>query len=626
MNDHRPAPENKSIFSQTQKNDASQLSQEIRPNLIELPEELEPFAPEWGSDVIAEVIRSLDLRYIALNPGASFRGLHDSFVNYLGNRNPQMLLCLHEEHAITIAHGYAKVTGRPMGAFLHSNVGLMHGTAGIFNAWCDRVPMMVLGATGTVDAAKRRPWIEWIHTAQDQGALVRDYTKWDAQPASIEAAAEALIRAKLISCTAPCGPVYVNIPNDIQEVFVKNPVLKTDVSAYAPTENGLPPSDRIAEIASILREARRPVILAGRVSRSSDDWRNRVELAERLNAEVLTDLRVGAAFPTEHPLHAAAPVLLFGENGAKVLREADVVLSLDWLDLGGAVRAAWGQKSPSHIVQVSQDIHAHRGWSMDHQSLSKTHAHLLCDPDRFVCALLPVLGVDRRGEVNQKTPSTVEPIITPDAEPLTVRSLGRVINYMIRDYTPTLSRLPLGWAADVHGFRDSLSYLGYDGGGAIGSGPGMAIGAALALRDHFPERLPVAVLGDGDFMMGCQAIWTAVRYGIPNLIVVCNNRSFFNDEVHQEQIAIARKRPISNKRIGMQIDGPLIDIAGLARAQGAFATGPVRNGVELSNALAEGISRVRAGEVVVIDAHVLPGYDPAMANAFKHGVSTLKEN
>ncbi len=624
MIDHQPAPDQKSTGSLPRQNDASQLPQISRPDFVELPAELEPFLPEWGSDVIADVIRSLDLRYIALNPGASFRGLHDSFVNYLGNRNPQMLLCLHEEHAVTIAHGYAKITGRPMGAFLHSNVGLMHGTAGIFNAWCDRVPMMVLGATGTVDAAIRRPWIEWVHTAQDQGALVRDYTKWDAQPASVEAAAEALVRAKLIACTAPCGPVYVNIPNEIQEGLVKNAVAPTDVSAYAPTEQGLPSSDRIAEIATLLRNAKRPVILAGRVSRSSDDWRNRVELAERLQAAVLTDLRVGAAFPTEHPLHAAAPVLLFGEGGAKVLREADVVLSLDWLDLGGAVRAAWGKKPPPCIVQVSQDIHVHRGWSMDYQSLSKTQAHLLSDPDRFVSALLPVLGVDRRGEGSPKSLSTVEPTTTPDSEPLTVRSFGRVINFMIRDHKTTLARLPLGWAADVHGFRDPLSYLGYDGGGAIGSGPGMAIGAALALRDHYPERLPVAVLGDGDFMMGCQAIWTAVRYGIPNLIVVCNNRSFFNDEVHQEQIAISRKRPVANKRIGMHIDGPLIDIAGVARAQGAFAMGPVRNGIELSDALAEGIRRVRSGEVVVIDAHVLPGYDPAMANAFKHGVSSSK--
>ena len=160
----------------------------------------------WGSDAIAAMLRALDIPYIALNPGASFRGLHDSLVNYLGNERPQLLLCLHEESAVAIAHGYAKASGRMMGVALHSNVGLMHATMAIFNAWCDRVPMLILGATGPWDAARRRPWIDWIHTSSDQGALVRDYTKWDNQPASIPAAYEALLRAAQIANTAPRGP------------------------------------------------------------------------------------------------------------------------------------------------------------------------------------------------------------------------------------------------------------------------------------------------------------------------------------------------------------------------------------------------------------------------------------
>jgi len=145
-------------------------------------------APAFGSDVVADALRATDIPYIALNPGASYRGLHDSLVNYLGNEQPQMLLCLHEESAVAIAHGYAKVTGKAMAAAVHSNVGLMHATMAFFNAWCDRMPMLVLGATGPVDAMKRRPWIDWIHTARDQGALVRGYTKWDDQPASPAAA------------------------------------------------------------------------------------------------------------------------------------------------------------------------------------------------------------------------------------------------------------------------------------------------------------------------------------------------------------------------------------------------------------------------------------------------------
>jgi thiamine pyrophosphate-dependent acetolactate synthase large subunit-like protein len=138
----------------------------------------------WGSDVAAQMMRRCGLPYVSLNPGASYRGLHDSLVNHLGNRDPGIILCLHEDHAVAIAHGYAKATGEPMGCVLHSNVGLMHGMMSLYNAWCDRVPMFVLGATGPLDAAERRPWIDWLHTSRDQGALIRSFIKWDDQPSS----------------------------------------------------------------------------------------------------------------------------------------------------------------------------------------------------------------------------------------------------------------------------------------------------------------------------------------------------------------------------------------------------------------------------------------------------------
>ncbi len=138
----------------------------------------------WGSDIPARMLRRLGVPFIALTPGASYRGFHDSLVNHLGNERPEMILCLHEEHAVAIAHGYAKATGRALAVALHSNVGLLHGSMAIFNAWADRVPMLILGATGPVDAAQRRPWIDWLHTTQDQGALIRHFTKWDDQPGS----------------------------------------------------------------------------------------------------------------------------------------------------------------------------------------------------------------------------------------------------------------------------------------------------------------------------------------------------------------------------------------------------------------------------------------------------------
>src|SRR5207249_7582205 len=215
----------------------------------------------WGSDAIAELLRALEIPYIALTPGASFRGLHDSLVNHLGNTRPELLLCVHEESAVALAHGYAKVTGRPLAVIAHANVGLMHATMAIFNAWCDRVPMIVLGATGAVDAVRRRPWIEWIHTARDQGALIRNYTKWDDQPSSIGAAQEALLRANMIAQTAPRGPVYINLNLELQEDEIAAAPPRTETARFTPPPPLEPAGRSLFEAADLLARAQRPVIL-----------------------------------------------------------------------------------------------------------------------------------------------------------------------------------------------------------------------------------------------------------------------------------------------------------------------------------------------------------------------------
>src|SRR5438067_13369976 len=214
-------------------------------------------AAAFGSDVIADTLRALDIPYIALNPGASYRGLHDSLVNYLGNSAPQMLLCLHEESAVAIAHGYAKVTGKAMAAAVHSNVGLMHASMAIFNAWCDRMPVIVLGATGPVDAAKRRPWIDWIHTARDQGAIVRNYTKWDDQPASVAAAAESMLRAHRMAVTPPCGPVYVCLDAALQESRIGELPPLPSAKRFRPPRPIAPDPASLQEAAALLQNAER---------------------------------------------------------------------------------------------------------------------------------------------------------------------------------------------------------------------------------------------------------------------------------------------------------------------------------------------------------------------------------
>src|ERR1700724_1534561 len=311
-------------------------------------------APGFGSDVIADALRSLDIPYIALTPGASYRGLHDSIVNYLGNSSPQMLLCLHEEAAVAIAHGYAKVTGKAMAAAVHSNVGLMHASMAMFNAWCDRMPMLILGATGPVDAVKRRPWIDWIHTARDQGALIRHYTKWDDQPASPAAAREGLLRAWRLANSAPQGPVYVNLDAEMQEAKLPEPLPPIDLHRFIPVVSAGPDAHVVAAAVKMLTSAKHPLILAGRVSRDLTAWNARVALAEALGARVGTNTKVGAAFPTDHPLPVSPPATFVNEELIAAIKAADVIMSLDWVDLAGTLKSV-GAGVNAKIIQVTLD-------------------------------------------------------------------------------------------------------------------------------------------------------------------------------------------------------------------------------------------------------------------------------
>jgi thiamine pyrophosphate-dependent acetolactate synthase large subunit-like protein len=567
----------------------------------------------WGSDAIADTLRALDIPYVLLNPGASFRGLHDSLVNHLGNERPQMLLVLHEEHAVAIAHGYAKVTGRPLAAILHSNVGLMHGSMAIFDAWADRVPVLVLGATGPVDAARRRPWIDWLHTAQDQAALVRHFVKWDAQPASVPAAQEALLRASRIARTAPCGPVYVCFDAALQESELQGQPAPSEAGRFQPPRPPAPAAADVLQVAQWLRAARSPVVLAGRVSRARAGWDARVRLAQALGARVITDLKAGAAFPTRHPLHAGPAGMFLSATSAQVLRGADVVLSLDWVDLGGTLKQAWGGGPISaRIVQVSMDHQLHNGWSMDHQSLAPSDLHLACEPESLVEALLASLGAQD---------TAMQPLLPvqelafdsqgPGDNALAVVDIARLLRRHVGPGDISLLRLPLSWSGDWWDFDGPLDYLGYDGGGGIGSGPGMAVGGALALKDG--ERLPVAVIGDGDYLMGVTALWTAANARLPLLVIVANNRSFFNDELHQERVARERGRPVENRWIGQRIDDPAPDLAQMAQAQGLVGMGPLKTARQLDESLAQALTLVRGGQAVVLDVHVQPGYAPVMS-------------
>ncbi len=585
---------------------------------VERPTPAGANAPGFGSDVIADALRSLDIPYIALTPGASYRGLHDSIVNYLGNSQPQMLLCLHEEAAVAIAHGYAKVTGKAMVTAVHSNVGLMHATMAMFNAWCDRMPIVVLGATGPVDAAKRRPWIDWIHTSRDQGALIRDYTKWDDQPSSPAAAREAILRGTWIANTVPQGPVYINFDAELQEAKVTEELPPIDVARYMPPVATAAPAEAVRQAAAMLKGAKNVLILAGRASRDEEAWNARVQLAEALNARVVTDLKIGSSFPSDHPLHVGSPRAITPES-VEGLKNVDVVLSLDWVDLAGGLRA-FGPSPTAKVIQISLDHRIHNGWSMDHQALPPVDLLLSADPDLVVPELVKEIGKSTKPHAVPSPPPSPPPHaaegrLGAGKEPagFTNENIARALRQVLGDRAVTYTHLPLSWDDSWIPFRHPLDYVGSDGGGGVGGGPGISVGAALALKGS--GRLPIAICGDGDFLMGVTAVWTAVHYKIPLLFVLANNRSFYNDELHQERMARARNRPVENKWIGQRMSDPDVDLAAMGRAQGAVGFGPVMKPGDLPDVLKKAIAAVDAGGVAVVDVRVEPGYTAVMTAA-----------
>jgi thiamine pyrophosphate-dependent acetolactate synthase large subunit-like protein len=570
----------------------------------ETPIRGEATAQRFGSDLMAEALRALGLEYIALNPGSSFRGLHDSLVNHLGNSLPQLVLCLHEEHAVAIAHGYAKVTDRPMAVALHSNVGLMHASMALFNAFCDRIPVLAVGATGPLDAVRRRPWIDWLHTATDQAALVRPFLKWDDQPHSVAAAVQAILQAHRIACTAPKAPTYICLDASLQEQ-------ELDIGAtggpptmrrFEPSRPPEPDARSIDELTARLAAADRVVMLVGRTTRDGEAWQRRVELAERLGASVHTHLKLPAGFPSTHRLHPEPPQPIASPRLKDELRSAEVILALEWLDLGGTIELAGPVEG--HVVAVGLDEQLHRGWSKESFTPVPADVHVQAGADATVLALLHRLR-GRTEAIRASEPAPPEIAARPDGKASgtpTVPDIASCLRAQLAGRPACLVRAPLSWSGDLWPIEHPLDYLGADGGEGVGSGPGMTIGAALALRED--ERLVVSVLGDGDFLMSVNALWTAAHYQLPMLIVIANNRSFFNDEIHQHQTALRRGRPTENRWIGQRIINPDVDLAQLAAAQGLVAFGPVLRRDELAGVLSRAIDSAAAGAPVVVDVHI----------------------
>jgi len=487
----------------------------------------------WGSDAIVEQLSQLGLKYIALLPGSSYRGIHDSLVNYKGNAAPEMLVVLHEEHAVSIAHGYAKVTEYPMSVSLHANVGLMHATMAIFNAFCDRVPIVIVGATGPLDATKRRPWIDWIHTAQDQGALVRPFVKFDDQPHSTNAAIRSLVQATSMAMAKPSGPVYICLDLSIQEAKLDPETLQyPDTSRYFNLSPPGPSPEVVASVFDAISSSERPVFMFGRVNRTTESWNSRIELAELFSASVLTDLKQAASFPTTHPLHTVAPGIFPSPHTSEIIQSADLIISFDYVDLAGTLRTAYPTSEPNaKVVHVSLDSALHNGWSKDHFGPPPVDIAIQSDPDKFLSALLK-LCISKNVEKRKSAwPTKVEPPAEPasDSEDIFMGDLAAALYSAIPEKNLCLVRVPLGWRGRDLVCTHPLSFMGMDGGAGLASGPGQAVGTGLALKDSGSGLIPVAVLGDRDYFMGSSALWTAARYRLPTVVIVANNGSFYND-------------------------------------------------------------------------------------------------
>lgn len=593
---------------------------------VEAPANVPPYErdPRYGSDVVVDVLRALDIEYVALNPGASYRGLHDSLVNYGGNRKPQMLLCHHEETAVHIAQAYWKASGKLMGSIVHNVVGLQHATMAIFNAWCDRVPVLVMGGTGPMEAGLRRPWIDWIHTANLQGNLVRDFVKWDDQPHGAGDIPESLLRAYRTALTAPGGPVYVCFDAEVQEGLLKEAPPLPDIRRYRAAPSVPAPAESIEQAAQLLVNAELPVALADRLGRSPAAYAALQELATLLALPVIEGDTVNS-LPTAHPMN------LTGAQ-RRLLPEADVVIGLDVVDFQGAIatppskstrRSETLLKQGAKTINVSLDELIQRAWTTDYQRLAAVDVPMLADVGAAVPQLLAAVRtlVERSDAARKRIAQRAERLGKIREEmwagwrreteadwnnnPTSVRRVMGAVYDAVKDEDWVMAiGKPARISPGLWEFSKPRQYCGDSGGGGLGYGPGAAVGAALACKET--GQLPVAIIGDGDFMMAPTALWTAAHYKLPLLVVVRNNRSYYNDEEHQMRVAEVRDRPPENAWIGMRTMDPPPDMAMLTRGLGCWSEGPVEDPAELGPALARAVEQVRQGNVAVVDAICSP--------------------
>ena len=568
----------------------------------------------WGGDVIVDLLHRYGLQYAALNPGASYRGLHDSIVNYGGNL-PQMMLCQHEETAVQIAHGYGKASGTPMVAILHNLVGLLHANMAVYYAYIDRAPIFIIGATGPMDETKRRPKIDWIHTAQSQGAAVREYTKWDYQPHTVDGVPEAFARAYSVMMSEPRGPVYICFDAWLQEQKLEHEVplppkgFQSVPSAIAPDPQAL------ARAAATLAQARRPVIMAEYSGRDAKGFDELVKLAEALGAPVY-DLNQRLNFPGQHPLNLSMDKSMFSD--------ADVVLCVDVRDWERPTTtlASTTRELVSLTPKRCQWIDIGFGdlnisaWAMDYQRLLYAEQRIIADSTLAMPALTALLKkLAKQDEafaarIVKRTAATArkhaalragwaaQALQDSEASPITLPRLASEVWAQIKDEDWVLTAGTLeDWTRKLWNFDKPYRHAGKSLGTATQFG--ISLGVALAHRGK--GRLVVDMQPDGDLMFDAGALWVAAKHKIPMLVVMYNNRAYFNDWEHQIRMAKQRGTPVDRAYIGMDLDDPPPDFASMARSMGWYAEGPIDLPGDVAPALKRAIAQVKAGQPALLD-------------------------
>jgi acetolactate synthase-1/2/3 large subunit len=571
-----------------------------------------------GSDFMIDVIRTLDIDYVAANPGSSFRSLHESLVNYGGNRRPELLTCLHEESAVAMAHGYAKAAGKPMGVFVHGTVGLQHASMAIYNAWVDRVPVLIVGGNG-IDATKRRPGTEWNHSVQDAAAMVRDFVKWDDAPGSLQHFAESTVRAYKIATTPPMEPVLIMADIDLQEGGVHDSGLTIPRLARSIPAQG--DAAALAEAARWLVEAASPVIVADRMARDQGGVDALVRLAELLGAPVV-DLGSRLNFPNQHPL-------CLSDERRALLRDADVVLLLEVADPWGQfnsfsdphkVQRFVGRPGAKLINLSMQDVYIRSNYQ-DFQRYLPSDLSINGDAQASLPALTEQVArlssperqrvaaerAAAHGGRQRASRAALRDAAARgwEASPVTTARLAMETYDVIRHEPWALvvsDRIP--WARSLWPATRYHQMLGGSGGQGVGYAAPGAIGAALANRDK--GLLSVSFQPDGDLMYAPGVLWTAAHHRIPLLLVMHNNRGYHQEVMHLQRMAAVHRRRPDQALIGNEIDHPAIDYAKLAQAHGVWAEGPVDDPRRLNAALKRALAVVKSGRPALVDVVCQP--------------------